>query len=417
MFYVAAAVRHVLQHGAAADQRRRRRRAGARLVELAVAALAGVADRHARAAPAARRRVGALIVVGLLANTGLPRAAAGRGALLGLRRPVAPAIAYDSARQRPMFYIGSFAVGAAFGTEGGRDARRARRARSSPRNPPLIAAIAGLLAPDALAPDVVVDAAHVVVYALLVSVLRARRDAGRRGRGGRAALPAAADAAGRRRDRAAAGRRAGAAAGAGGADHRPCPTPTCSRRRCRRASTRSSSRTSTGSTCAFAAGAIAWTTWSRSPVAARRVCHRCAMRALVQRVSRASVRVDGERGRARSAPGLLVLLGVDARRRRGARRPAGRQGARAADLRGRRRPDERAARRPRGAVRLAVHALRRRAQGQPPVLRRRRAGPSRRSRSTSASATRLGAQRGVFGAHMEVELVNDGPVTLLLEVP
>ncbi len=26
-----------------------------------------------------------------------------------------------------------------------------------------------------------------------------------------------------------------------------------------------------------------------------------------------------------------------------------------------------------------------------------------------------GARRGVFGAHMEVELVNDGPVTLLLE--
>ena len=29
----------------------------------------------------------------------------------------------------------------------------------------------------------------------------------------------------------------------------------------------------------------------------------------------------------------------------------------------------------------------------------------------------LGAQRGVFGAHMHVALVNDGPVTLLLEVP
>jgi D-tyrosyl-tRNA(Tyr) deacylase len=28
---------------------------------------------------------------------------------------------------------------------------------------------------------------------------------------------------------------------------------------------------------------------------------------------------------------------------------------------------------------------------------------------------RLGAQGGRFGAHMEVELVNDGPVTLLLE--
>ena len=31
-------------------------------------------------------------------------------------------------------------------------------------------------------------------------------------------------------------------------------------------------------------------------------------------------------------------------------------------------------------------------------------------------AERLGAKRGVFGARMAVELVNDGPVTLLLEV-
>ena len=30
---------------------------------------------------------------------------------------------------------------------------------------------------------------------------------------------------------------------------------------------------------------------------------------------------------------------------------------------------------------------------------------------------RSGAKRGVFGAQMAVELVNDGPVTLLLEVP
>jgi D-tyrosyl-tRNA(Tyr) deacylase len=30
---------------------------------------------------------------------------------------------------------------------------------------------------------------------------------------------------------------------------------------------------------------------------------------------------------------------------------------------------------------------------------------------------RLGAQGGVFGARMEVELINDGPVTLLLESP
>jgi D-tyrosyl-tRNA(Tyr) deacylase len=31
--------------------------------------------------------------------------------------------------------------------------------------------------------------------------------------------------------------------------------------------------------------------------------------------------------------------------------------------------------------------------------------------------TRLRAQGGVFGAHMDVALVNDGPVTLLLEMP
>jgi len=29
---------------------------------------------------------------------------------------------------------------------------------------------------------------------------------------------------------------------------------------------------------------------------------------------------------------------------------------------------------------------------------------------------RLGAARGVFGAHMDVELTNDGPVTILLEL-
>ena len=30
---------------------------------------------------------------------------------------------------------------------------------------------------------------------------------------------------------------------------------------------------------------------------------------------------------------------------------------------------------------------------------------------------RTGARRGVFGAHMDVELVNDGPVTLVLDSP
>jgi len=30
---------------------------------------------------------------------------------------------------------------------------------------------------------------------------------------------------------------------------------------------------------------------------------------------------------------------------------------------------------------------------------------------------RLNAQRGVFGAHMDVELVNDGPVTVTIQIP
>ena len=30
---------------------------------------------------------------------------------------------------------------------------------------------------------------------------------------------------------------------------------------------------------------------------------------------------------------------------------------------------------------------------------------------------RLDAQTGVFGAHMDVELVNDGPVTVMIEIP
>ena len=74
-----------------------------------------------------------------------------------------------------------------------------------------------------------------------------------------------------------------------------------------------------------------------------------------------------------------------------------------------------AARRPRGAVRLAVHALRRRAQGQPPAYVAA-ARPEHAEPLYERFCERLGAQRGVFGAQMAVELVNDGPVTLLLEV-
>jgi D-tyrosyl-tRNA(Tyr) deacylase len=139
------------------------------------------------------------------------------------------------------------------------------------------------------------------------------------------------------------------------------------------------------------------------------------VRALVQRVSRAAVRVGGEEV-ARIGPGLLVLLGVT-------------------------HGDDET-----GCDRLAdkVRALRvfddaagvmNEPLGDREVLVvsqftlygdvRRGNRPSWTAAAPPALAeplyerfrARLGAEGGVFGAHMEVELVNDGPVTLLLEQP
>jgi D-aminoacyl-tRNA deacylase len=45
------------------------------------------------------------------------------------------------------------------------------------------------------------------------------------------------------------------------------------------------------------------------------------------------------------------------------------------------------------------------------------AGPEHAEPLYERFCDRLGAQRGVFGAMMAVELVNDGPVTLLVESP
>ena len=138
------------------------------------------------------------------------------------------------------------------------------------------------------------------------------------------------------------------------------------------------------------------------------------VRALVQRVARAAVRVDGEVV-AQIGPGLLVLLGVTHDDDEARRRPARRQGPRAARLRRRRRPDERAARRPRGARASASS----RSTATPARATARRyvaAAPaaSSPSRCTSASARGWARGRGLR-RDMEVELVNDGPVTLLLE--
>lgn len=139
------------------------------------------------------------------------------------------------------------------------------------------------------------------------------------------------------------------------------------------------------------------------------------MRALVQRVSRASVSVEGEVV-SQIGPGLLVLLGVSVR-----------DGEQDADW-----------------LADKVRALRVFADGEgrmnEPLGDREVLcvsqftlyGDARRgNRPSYVTAApgpvaeplyerfcqRLGARRGVFGAMMQVELVNDGPVTVILDTP
>jgi D-tyrosyl-tRNA(Tyr) deacylase len=139
------------------------------------------------------------------------------------------------------------------------------------------------------------------------------------------------------------------------------------------------------------------------------------VRALVQRVTRASVAVGGERVAA-IGPGLLVLLGV-------------RTGDADSDA-------DRLADKVR-ALRIFADADGRMNEplGDHEVLcvsqftlygdARRGNRPSYVAAAPPAQAEplyerfceRLNARRGVFGAAMAVELVNDGPVTLLLESP
>ena len=145
--------------------------------------------------------------------------------------------------------------------------------------------------------------------------------------------------------------------------------------------TSSCSRTSTGSTCRSPPAAIAWTTMVAVPVAARRVRHRVRpMRALVQRVSRASVDASTASGSPRSARGCSCC---SASRHDDDRGDADRLADKVRALRIF--PDaEGRMNEPLGDEREVlcvspVHALRRRAQGQPPVLRRRRPARARRA--------------------------------------
>jgi len=127
--------------------------------------IAGVGAWYAgRALRLGRGEVGALICSVILVNTGylgLPMTVA----LLGSRQ-LGPAIAYDQLVSGPMLFLGGFAVGAAFGVKAGEGVRERARAFLV-RNPPLLAVMAGLIAPASAAPEVLVHASHFVVAAVL----------------------------------------------------------------------------------------------------------------------------------------------------------------------------------------------------------------------------------------------------------
>ena len=138
------------------------------------------------------------------------------------------------------------------------------------------------------------------------------------------------------------------------------------------------------------------------------------MRALVQRVTHAAVRVDG-RTVSEIGPGLLVLLGI-------AHDDDATAADRLADKVLALRIFQDAAGRMNEALgerellcvsQFTLYADTRRGN-RPSFLDA--APPQQAEPLYERFCERSGARRGVFGAHMEVELTNDGPVTVLLEI-
>jgi D-aminoacyl-tRNA deacylase len=139
------------------------------------------------------------------------------------------------------------------------------------------------------------------------------------------------------------------------------------------------------------------------------------VRALVQRVSRAAVRIAGEEVAA-IGPGLLVLLGVT---HDDTEADADRLAAKVLALRIF--PDDE------GRMNTPLGDREVLCVSQFTLYGDARKGnrPSFVAAAPGEAAERLyerfceaaSAKRGVFGADMQVELVNDGPVTLLIEVP
>ncbi|MGE5175010.1 MAG: D-aminoacyl-tRNA deacylase [Hyphomicrobiales bacterium] len=146
------------------------------------------------------------------------------------------------------------------------------------------------------------------------------------------------------------------------------------------------------------------------------------MRALLQRVTRAAVRVDGEEI-ARIGPGLLVLLGVAAGDPPEA---ADRLADRAAGLRIFEDDEGRMNRSVRdvGGEALVVSQFtlvadvsRGRRPGFDPAMKPEPAEALVDRFCAALAALGVPVRRGRFGASMDVELVNRGPATFLLEVP
>src|SRR4051794_19722450 len=120
-----------------------------------------VASKLLRLSPA---QTGAVICAAIVANTtylGYPLTVA----LLG-RDQLPTGVLFDVLVGGPTLMFGAFGVGAAFGAPAGEGMRGRIRAFFT-RNPPLYAAVLGLLAPAALAPQVLVDASQVLAVAIL----------------------------------------------------------------------------------------------------------------------------------------------------------------------------------------------------------------------------------------------------------
>jgi D-aminoacyl-tRNA deacylase len=139
------------------------------------------------------------------------------------------------------------------------------------------------------------------------------------------------------------------------------------------------------------------------------------VRALVQRVSRASVCVDGALV-SKIGPGLLVLLGVA---REDGERDADWLADKVLSLRifgdaEGRMNEPLGVREVLCVSQFTLYADARRGNRPSYVAA---APPEQAGPLYERFCERLDAKRGVFGALMAVELVNDGPVTVLLESP